>query len=122
MDRRGQVLWEVRHYDHHDARRLSNGNVLLLCLTKLPQEMVPMIQGGIPGTEVDGCIFADYLLEMTTDGRVLWEWKSWEHLDPAKDRITPQDSRAEWTHGNILVSFRNISTVAIVNRRTGALD
>ena len=93
--------------------------------------MVSMIQGGIPGTEVDGCIFADYLVEMTTDGRVLWEWKSWEHLDPAKDRITPQDSRAEWTHGNtvvempngnILVSFRNISTVAVVNRRTGALD
>ena len=131
-DPHGQVMWEVRHPDHHhDARKLSNGNVLLLCLTELPQEMVPMIQGGILGTEVDGCIFADYVLEMTTNGKVLWEWKSWEHLDPAKEFITPQDSRAEWTHGNtvaempngnILVSFRNISTVAVVNRRTGALD
>ena len=131
-DPHGQVLWEVRHPDHHhDARKLFNGNVLLLCLTKLPQEMVPLIKGGIQGTEVDECIFADYLLEMTTDGKVIWEWKGWEHLDPAQEFITPQDSRAEWTHGNtvaempdgnFLVSFRNISTVAIVNRRTGALD
>ncbi|MBV9151053.1 MAG: aryl sulfotransferase, partial [Alphaproteobacteria bacterium] len=33
VDWDGRVLWEVRHPDHHhDARKLRNGNVLLLCL------------------------------------------------------------------------------------------
>ena len=39
-------------------------------------------------------------VEMTTRGEVVWEWRSWEHLDPATYPITPQDRRAEWTHGN----------------------
>jgi hypothetical protein len=73
-------------------------------------------------------MYGDYLLEMTTDGRVLWEWRSWEHLDPETDCITAiQERRGEWTHGNglaelpngdIAVSFRTISTVIVINRKT----
>ena len=60
----------------------------------------------------------------------MWEWKSWEHLDPYTDRITLQDYRTEWTHGNtviempdnnIMISLRNISTVVIINRNTGQI-
>jgi hypothetical protein len=29
-----------------------------------------------------------YLVEMTTKGEVIWEWRSWEHLDPVNDPIT----------------------------------
>ena len=71
----------------------------------------------------------DYLVEMTTDGRVVWEWRAWEHLDPATDGITAvQDDRVAWPgangisempDGNILMSFRNISTVVIIDRKTG---
>jgi len=74
---------------------------------------------------------ADYLVEMTKDGRKVWEWRTWEHLDPAKDTITGiQDSRSEWTHGNaisevsdgdLLVSFRNISTIIRIRRQTGEI-
>jgi outer membrane protein assembly factor BamB len=58
----------------------------------------------------------------------VWEWRSWEHLDFETAVITPPDHRAEWTHGNtvaempdgnLVVSFRNISTVVVVDRRTG---
>jgi hypothetical protein len=125
----GRVLWEVRHPDHHhDARRLRNGNVVLLCSRPLPAELVGRIEGGLAGTEVDGTMFADYLVEMTTRGQVVWEWRSWEHLDPASHPITPQDRRAEWTHGNavaesadgnLLVSFRNISTIVMIERASG---
>lgn len=75
-------------------------------------------------------MYADYLLEVTTRGEIVWEWRCWEHLDGATEVITAQDRREEWTHGNavaelpdgnLLVSFRNISTVAIVERRTGAI-
>lgn len=126
----GKILWEVRQQDHHhDGRLLKNGNVLLLCATELPDDVAKKVQGGRPGTEVNGKIWADYLLELTRDGRKVWEWRAWEHLDPAKDVITAiQDSRSEWTHGNavielpdgdLLVSFRNISTIIKIHRQSG---
>jgi len=131
-DWNGRVLWEVRHPDHHhDGIRLNNGNVLLICLAQLPADLVPKIQGGIPGTEDGGSIYADYLVEMTTDGRNVWEWRSWEHLDPGTDCITAvQDLREEWTHangiaelpnGNIVMSFRQISTLIMIDRNTGEI-
>ena len=55
VDWQGRVLWEVRHRDHHhDARKLRNGNVLLLCLRPLPAEIARRVQGGLPGTEAEG--------------------------------------------------------------------
>ena len=129
VDWNGRVAWELKHPDHHhDARKLRNGNVLLLCLRPLADDIARQVKGGLPGTEADGKIYADYLLEMTTAGQVVWEWRSWEHLDPETHPITLQDHRAEWTHGNtvaetadgnILVSFRNISTVVMIERATG---
>jgi len=129
-DWHGKVLWEVRQPDHHhDGLRLRNGNVLLICLAQLPQHWVSQVKGGRPGTEHNGVMYADYLVEMTTDGRVVWDWRTWEHLDPETDRITAvQDLREAWTHanglaemrsGDIVVSFRNISTVIIIDRKTG---
>ena len=129
VDWQGRVVWEVRHPDHHhDARLLKNGNVLLLCLRPLPTKLARRVQGGLPGTEANGVIYADYLLEVTTSGEIVWEWRSWEHLEPERHPITLQDHRAEWTHGNtvaetaeghILVSFRNISTVVMIERASG---
>jgi hypothetical protein len=130
-DWNGKVLWEVNHPDHHhDARKLRNGNVILLCLRPLPREVQARVKGGLSGTEVNGVMYADYLLEVTTRGEAVWEWRSWEHLDVETEIITQQDRRDEWTHGNtvaempdgnLVASFRNISTVAIIDRRTGAI-
>jgi outer membrane protein assembly factor BamB len=131
-DWNSRVLWELRHPDHHhDGIRLRNGNVLLICLAPLPEHMMPKIQGGLPGSEHNGQIYADYLVEMTASGQIVWEWRSWEHLDPGADRITAvQDPRDEWTHanglaellnGDIVVSFRQISTVIIIERQTGKI-
>jgi len=129
VDWQGRVIWEVNHPDHHhDARKLNNGNVILLCLKPLAPALARRVRGGLPGSEADGQIYADYLLEVTTSGEIVWEWRSWEHLDPDTHPITPQDHRAEWTHGNtvaetedgdLLVSFRNISTVVMIDRATG---
>ena len=131
-DWNGRVLWEVRPPDHHhDGIRLRNGNVLLLCLASLPQELVPKVQGGMAGSEHNGKMYGDYLVEMTTGGRIVWEWRSWEYLDPETDCLTAvQERREEWTHGNgiaelpngdIVVSFRTISTVIIIDRKTGKI-
>ena len=126
----GRVLWEVRHPDHHhDGIRLRNGNVLLICLAQLPPDLISKIKGGLPGTEHHGAMYGDYLVEMTIKGEIVWEWRTWEHLDPETDRITAvQDPREAWTHanglaefpnGDITLSFRHISTVIIIDRKTG---
>ena len=122
----------VRHPDHHhDGIRLRNGNVLLLCLSPLPHDLTAKVEGGMPGTEHNGEMYADYLVEMTTDERVVWEWRSWDHLEPDINYITAiQERREEWTHGNgiaelpngdIVVSFRTISTIIIIERKSGKI-
>lgn len=132
VDWRGRVLWEVRHPDHHhDGIKLRNGNVLLVCLAAIPRDLAARVQGGRPGTEADGEIYADTLVELTTAGEIVWEWRSWEHLDPAIDRIIGQETlRDRWTHcnaveelpnGDLLVSFRHLCSVMIVERATGRI-
>jgi hypothetical protein len=87
------------------------------------------VQGGYPGTEEDGKIYADYLVEVTTAGQVVWEWRTWEHLTPEENPIAcRQDTRQEWTHanavvelpdGNLMVSFRQTSSIIMIDRGNG---
>ena len=126
VDRHSNIVWEYHHPDHHhDACRLRNGNTLILCLEKIPRSLAAQVKGGIPNTETDGEMYADVIHEVTPDGEIIWSWHAYEHLDPETDSINPQDPRYEWTHGNsvreladgnIVLSFRNISTVVIVDR------
>jgi hypothetical protein len=114
VDWSGEVVWEVRHPDHHhDGIRLANGNALLLCAAEVP----------------GGGMYADYLIEMTTDGRCVWEWRSWEHLNPDEFPIVHlEDSRSEWTcansvvelaDGDLMVGFQHASSVIIIDRESG---
>ncbi len=133
MDWNGKILWEVKRPDHHhDGRLLKNGNIILMCGRELPDEIARRVRGGRAGSEIDGKkMWSDVLVEATTGGRVVWEWRAWEHLDPEQDALTAvQDERNEWTHGNsvweeangdLLVSFRNISTVVRIDRQSGAI-
>jgi hypothetical protein len=103
MDWKGRILLEVNHPDHnHDGIRLRNGNVLLICQKPLAAEIVRKVRGGRPGSEYgNGQMDAPYLVEMTIKGDIVWEWRSWEHLDPVKDAITAvQDDRDVWTVAN----------------------
>lgn len=131
IDWDGNVLWQVTHPDHHhDARLMRNGNVLMLGIEEVPPDVAAKVRGGLPGSEHEGVMCSDKVIEMTKEGDIVWEWHAWQHLDPEVDRITPQDLRDEWTHantvdeltdGDILVNFRNISTIAIIERRTGKI-
>ena len=73
-------------------------------------------------------MWSDVLIEIDENNKRIWEWHSTEHLDIDKHKITFNDPRDEWSHGNtvvpidhdkVLVSFRNISTVALINKKTG---
>ena len=127
VDWDGNTVWELDHPDqHHDARVLPNGNVLLLNAEEVPADVASRLQGG--RVEGGDGFWADYVVESTLDGEVVWEWHAWEHLDPDAYVVNPEDRRNDWTHGNsarrlpngdLLISMRNVNTVAIVNRDSG---
>jgi hypothetical protein len=68
---------------------------------------------------------------LAADGAVLFEWSPFDHLSAADaDPLDMVGSAVNWTHGNalaldvdgnLLVSFRNLSTVVKIDTRTGAV-
>ena len=131
VDWDGDLVWKyVDALQHHSFYRMSNGNTLYCKAMRIPDEIAKKVKGGIPGSEDRGMIFADGVTEVTPDGEVVWEWKAYEHLDPEMNAICLVGPRDDWTHlnscfelpdGNILLSFRNISTVCIVDKSTGKI-
>jgi hypothetical protein len=143
-DWNGKVLWELRHPDHHHhGILLRNGNVLLNCMGRVPDEIARRVRGGMVESnmlsgqyasqqkdEADK-MYSDYLAELTPAGTTVWEWRTLEHLDPVSDGITEiQAPRTLWAQGNsveelpngdILASFRPTSTVIRIARETGKI-
>ncbi len=129
LDWESNVVWEYRRpLIHLDFERLDNGNTLVVHWHPVPPELAARVQGGISSGDRQEQMMADKVVEVTPAGEVVREWKSWEYLDPDRDAICPLESRREWTHqnavnvtpeGDLLVSFRHISTIGIVDRATG---
>ena len=123
-DWEGRKTWEFRTpgaIPHHDVIRLANGNTLVVIL----REKEP----------------ADTLLEVDRAGRVVWAWRAIEHLGAlipaAPDHphdLTHVNSVQElpenpwfkagdrrFRPGHLLVSARNLNTVFVIDRATGAV-
>ena len=130
MDWDGKVLWEHHDpYQHHDARRTASGGAIYLTVDRVPDEIARRVKGGAPSRK-PGPMWADILVEVDASGKRVWDWRSWEHLDPETAVLEPGNHGEEWTHGNtimpleserVLVSFRNISMVAIIDKATSQI-
>jgi hypothetical protein len=130
VDWDGNKIWEHRDKDHHhDARRTSSGGAIYLTVELVDQDLAAKVKGGNPITGENG-MWADVIVEVDASGKRIWEWHAAEHLDLERDVITFNDSRDEWSHGNtvvplgdyrVLFSFRNISTVGIIDKATGEI-
>ena len=124
----GNIRWE--HWDrdhHHDARRTPSGGAIYLTVEPVPDDLAGRVKGGVPGTDQEG-MWADVVVEVDASGQRIWEWRALDHLDFETDQVTFNDLRDEWSHGNtvallpdgnVMVSFRNISTVAIIEKASG---
>ena len=131
VDWDGNILWEHRDpHHHHDARRTESGGCLYMTVERMDNAQAAKVSGGQPGTDSGG-MYADVLVEVDADGNRIWEWHAAEHLDPERHVITFNDLRDEWSHGNTVVplpndrvmfSFRNISTVGIIDKATGNIE
>jgi len=129
LDWESNVVWEHRDkMIHHDYERLPNGNTLVLLFHLLSAELTAQIRGGRPSDDDPEQMFGDKIQEITPDGAVVYEWRSWEHLSVEEDVICPLEDRVEWTHGNslnvtpegdLIVSYRRTSVVGIVDKASG---
>jgi hypothetical protein len=130
-DWKGNIVWEYRDpYLSHCFAPLANGNVLVAKWRAVPAAIAARVQGGQPGTERAGEMYGEAIQEISREGRVVWEWLTYEHLDPALDVIGPLHPRDRWTNlnsltempdGRLLASFRCTNTVAIIERATGKI-
>lgn len=128
FDWEGRLVWEyVDHGQHHDFRRLANGNTLYLGWEAMPEDRARRVHGGIPGTEgiKGGRIYSDYLREVTPEGRTAWEWHAYD-LEIERYPLADDCWRWEFAHANsccptpngVLVSFRHLDTVMLIDRAT----
>lgn len=100
------IVWKYQTElgPHHDGDRLENGNTLILCYEDVPQSMnekVVNVTTPWYGTQDRKSLkhHGDSIIEVTPDGKVVWEWKSSDYLDI--NRYLPIVGRpADWTHGN----------------------
>jgi len=120
----GERVWHWKgegRAPHHDLIRLANGNTMVISLEK-----------GEP---------ADELLEIDSAGEIIWSWKATDHLVEYFDRagskkrdITHLNSVQElpenrhfdsgderFRPGHLLISARNLSTIFVIDRESGAV-
>lgn len=136
VDWNGNTVFELFEPEgvefHHDFDLLENGNYLVLCRKKLERPEIS-----------DKTIEDDCLMEVSPTGKTVWEWTTSDHFDDfgfsqeVKDGIFA--AGGDWAHanaaapipsdnphtdprfasGNVVMSYRFISTVAVVDRGSG---
>lgn len=128
----GRVVWEYRDdRQHHDFRRLRNGNTIYIGWEPMPANTTQRVRGAEPGTEdKGGVIWGDFLCEVTPSGERVWEWHAHEDIPLEQFPLHPMSTRKEFAHcnavseipnGDLMLSFRKISTLAIVDKKTKKL-
>lgn len=127
----GTVLREHRDpLQHHDAHHLGDGRVLYTALEPLRGGEAAAVQGGVPGSEADGTVWADTITEVDADGSVRWSWRAADHLDRDEYALHPDYSREHWplinsvvplADGNVLAGLRSVSAVVVISRETGEI-
>lgn len=134
VDWDGNLIWKAEApYQNHDFQLKDNDHIIYIALNLegiLPDEIAPKVKGGIPGTEFNGKVWGDALVEIDRDGKKVWEWLAYEHLDPELDTICPLESRTKWPvvnsiwickDGNILASLRLANEIIKIDYKTGKI-
>ena len=123
------VLWEYADdRQHHDFRRLTNGNTIYIGWEEMPADAANRVRGAEPGTEdEDGVIWGDFLREVNQAGETIWEWHAHEDETLLAEPLNPMSTRKEFAHcnsvaetpeGDLILSFRKFSIVAIIDKET----
>jgi hypothetical protein len=125
----GNVLWEYQDdSQHHDFRRLINGNTIYIGWEKMPKDAQLQMIGAEAGSEdVNGDTWSDFLKEITPDGETIWEWHAHSDMKIEDFPLHIMSTRKEFLHcntctelpdGNIMLSFRKNSMIVVIEKKT----
>ncbi|XDF35098.1 aryl-sulfate sulfotransferase [Paracidovorax avenae] len=126
----GEVVW--RYEDpahHHDAQWLPNGHLLYAACEPVPEGFAEQVPGGTAHGPQE-TMYGDVIREVNRAGERVWEWKAWEHLDPAAFPIHPGFGRYHWplvnglgvaADGTVLMSLRTTAGIIGVDKASGAV-
>jgi hypothetical protein len=131
----GKVIWEYHNnHIHHDFEVMPNGNIVALMYERIPRDLARKIQGGISGSECDGDMWSDAIIEVDHSKKIIWRWCAYEHLNFEEYRLNRLTPRSELMHSNsirylekdpfgseeaFLISMRHLNTIAIIRKRDG---
>ena len=123
---------------HHEIDVLPNGNLVVLGTDRraLPDYYTSETDATAPRKTQQ--VMGDEIIEFTRDGRVVWRWNVFDHLDPYRigyetfsgywERRGFPDT-LDWSHANnllhdptddsLLVSFRYLAAIVKIDRATG---
>jgi len=139
----GNKVWEYapgRNIDifpfggfHDDLFRLDNGNTVMMASVLVSGTSIS------PITLIDDCI-----IEVNPAGAIVWAWYTWQHFDEFHFTDTAKNLiyaiGGDWAHansvtvvppnnlfdprftpGNLIISYRNLNTIIVVDKSTGAV-
>ena len=128
----GNVVWQAEvPLQGHDFTVMPNGHIMYIAWelkSILSDEIAAKVKGGRPGTELNGEIWGDILVEIDRDGNRVWEWIGYEHLDFEIDTICPFENRTQYPYinsvqicrdGNVLLSTRYLNQVTKIEYPSG---
>lgn len=125
---------------HHDIDELPNGNLLVLGSER---KMIPNYFASEENKQAprkDQWVMGDEVVEFSRDGKVVWRWKAFEHLDVFRigyETFSGYWERRgfrgtiDWSHANsivtlddesILVNYRYQSAITKIDRKTGDIS
>ena len=110
--------------DFHELLILPDGHALLMIYDSQPVDMSLVVPGGQPDAIVIGLV----IQELDTSGNVVFEWRSWDHIDITDSYIDLTTPSVDYIHGNaievdidgnLMISSRNTADITKSNRQTG---
>jgi hypothetical protein len=132
LDWEGKLTWQyLNSAIHHDFAREPSGHTLVAEWVEIPDELASKVRGGARRPrEKFPRMLSDDIVEIDSSGTEQRRIHLYELFDPVRDAICPLEQRWEWTHlnslavlgnGDIPVSCRTNSRVAIVDRSTARI-
>lgn len=138
LDAFGNVLWYYKCRIDHDFVPLPNGNILIHCIE---DKKAPAVgPGGVRSPRI---------IEVTLQKEIVWEWRGEEHIAELTQLVGIHfplsgkgDLVLDWAHnnschvieenaagqadprfrpGNIVISYPNQNSVAIIDRESGQI-
>lgn len=137
LDPDSNIVWEYNNGAmHHDFDLLPNGNIAVLIWEKVPSEKSRIVEGGRSNSQnpSEDTIYADTILEIDRNKKIVWSWNVTKYLDQADYKISNFFPRNQWTHANsikfvrsdpfyhneaYLVSFRYLNSIFLISKETG---